>query len=145
MLDGETWPTAEHYYQAQKSFDPAYRQAIREAASPRMARRLAAPPTTSRRVSRQSWFRKQGALPRSDWHQVKLETMRCADRAKFTQHPALAELLLATGDAELVEDSPSDPYWGTSPDEQGLNWPGRMLMEVREDLRMARRAQGGSA
>jgi hypothetical protein len=29
-LDGETWPTAEHYYQAQRSDDPAYRQAIRE-------------------------------------------------------------------------------------------------------------------
>ena len=26
LLDGEVWPTVEHYYQAQKSFDPAYRQ-----------------------------------------------------------------------------------------------------------------------
>jgi N-glycosidase YbiA len=26
VLDGETWPTVEHYYQAQKSAEPAYRQ-----------------------------------------------------------------------------------------------------------------------
>jgi hypothetical protein len=34
LLDGEVWPTVEHYYQAQKLFDPAYRQAIRDAATP---------------------------------------------------------------------------------------------------------------
>jgi predicted NAD-dependent protein-ADP-ribosyltransferase YbiA (DUF1768 family) len=34
LLDGEVWPTVEHYYQAQKSFDPAYRQAIRDAGTP---------------------------------------------------------------------------------------------------------------
>jgi len=31
LLDGEIWPTVEHYYQAQKSDDPAYRDAIRGA------------------------------------------------------------------------------------------------------------------
>ena len=31
LMDGETWATVEHYYQAQKSQDPAYRQAIRNA------------------------------------------------------------------------------------------------------------------
>jgi len=61
--------------------------------------------------------------------------MRRADSAKFTQHPDLAALLLATGDAELVEDFPSEPHWGTGPDGQGLNWAGRVLMEIREALR----------
>jgi N-glycosidase YbiA len=57
--------------------------------------------------------------------------MRRVDLAKFTQHADLAELLRATGDAELVEDSPSEPYWGIGPDGQGSNWAGRVLMKVR--------------
>ena len=84
----------------------------------------------------ESWFRKNGALPRADWHEAKLGIMRQADLAKFTQHPDLAELLLATGDVELVEDSPSEPYWGIGPDGQGLNWAGRILMEVRQKLQV---------
>ena len=31
---------------------------------------------------------------------------------KLAQHPTVAELLLNTGDAELVEDSPKDYFWG---------------------------------
>lgn len=136
LIDGEVWPTVEHYYQAQKSFEPAYRQAIRDAATPGRAKRLAAPPDAPRRVSAQSWFRKNSASPRFDWHEVKLEIMRRADLAKFTQNIDLAEWLLATGDAELVEDSSSEPYWGIGPDEKGQNWAGRVLMEVREKLRV---------
>jgi len=135
LLDGEMWPTVEHYYQAQKSFNSTYRQVIRDAATPGRAKRLAAPPGASRRISAQSWFRKNGALPRPDWHEIKLEIMRRADLAKFTQHADLAELLLATNDAELVEDSPLEPYWGVGSDKQGLNWAGRVLMEIREKLR----------
>jgi ribA/ribD-fused uncharacterized protein len=143
VLGGETWPTVEHYYQAQKSPDPAYRQAIRAAVTPGRAKRLAAPPTAPRRLSQQSWFRRHGVAPRPDWDTVKLEIMRCADLAKFTQHPDLAALLLATGDAELIEDSASDPYWGIGPDGQGLNWAGRVLMEIRDSLRAgAGRADG---
>ena len=143
LLDGEVWATVEHYYQAQKSADPAYRQSIRAAATPGRAKRLAAPPGAPRRVSAQSWFRRNGALPRADWHEVKLGIMRRADLAKFAQHSDLAELLLATGDAELIEDSPSEPYWGIGPDDQGLNWAGRVIMEVRTELRAARRREGG--
>jgi ribA/ribD-fused uncharacterized protein len=98
---------------------------------------MAAPPDVPRRVSAQSWFRKQGVLPRSDWHEVKLSIMRRADWAKFTQHPDLTELLLAPGNAELVEDSPSEPFWGIGFDGQGGNWAGRILMEVRQKLAIA--------
>jgi ribA/ribD-fused uncharacterized protein len=135
VLDGETWRTVEHFYQAQKSFDPAYREAVRTAPTPGTAKRLAANPLAPRRYTRQSWFRSQGTLPRPDWHEAKLEIMRRGDAAKFTQHPDLAAQLLATGDAELVEDSPFEPFWGVGPDGQGLNWAGRVIMEVRARLR----------
>lgn len=134
-LNGETWPTVEHYYQAQKSLDPAYVQAIREAPSPARAKWLAAPPDAPRRISKNSWFRKHKQSPRSDWHEVKLQIMRRADLAKFTQHHDLAIRLLATGNAELIEDSLSEPYWGIGPDGNGPNWAGRVIMEVRAILR----------
>lgn len=134
LLDGEDWPTVEHYYQAQKSDNPAYRLAIRDAPTPGLAKRLAAPPL-SRKQAQQSWFRKNKASPRADWHEVKLVIMRRADLAKYTQHAELAAILLATGDAVLVEDAPSEPFWGIGPDGLGLNWAGRVLMEVRATLR----------
>lgn len=135
VIDGETWPTVEHYYQAQKSDEADYKAAIRAAAQPGFAKRLAAHPAAPRRISKDSWFRKTGTQPRADWHEVKLDIMRRADRAKFAQNAELAQLLLATGDAELVEDAPGEPYWGTGPDGLGLNWAGRVLMEVRAQLR----------
>lgn len=133
-LDGLDWPTVEHYYQAQKSDDPAYRAAIRAAVHPGHVKRLAAPPGAPRRFSQGSWFRTNGMQVRADWSDVKLAIMRRADRAKYDQNPDLRALLLATGDAELVEDSPREPFWGTGQDGQGLNWAGRVLMEIRHEL-----------
>jgi hypothetical protein len=52
LLDGEAWPTVEHYYQAQKSPDPDYRAAIREAIHAGRAKSLAAQPKAPRRISR---------------------------------------------------------------------------------------------
>jgi len=145
VLDGEVWPTVEHYYQAQKSDDPEYKAAIRAAARPGLAKRLAAQPSAPRRISGDSWFRKNGKQPRADWHDVKLAIMRRADNAKFEQNAHIAALLLATGDAELIEDSPSEPFWGVGPDGQGLNWAGRVLMEVRDRLRSGRAHKEASA
>ena len=133
-LDDEIWPTVEHYYQAQKSADSAYRQAIREAVTPGAAKRLAAPPDAPKPASQKSWFRLQGAQPRADWSEVKLDLMRKGDWAKFSQNRQLAERLLATGQAKLIEDSSSEPFWGTGRDGLGLNWAGRVLMEVRACL-----------
>ncbi len=133
-LDGEHWPTVEHYYQAQKSPDPGYRAAVRSAASPGQAKRLGAAPDGPRRVSQRSWFRRHGRQPRADWDAVKVDVMRKAVRAKFAQHPTLAERLLATTPAELVEDSTTDAFWGVGVDGRGQNWLGRVLMEVRSEL-----------
>jgi N-glycosidase YbiA len=65
-----------------------------------------------RRVSQQSWFRKRMMRPRADWAAAKLDIMRRADWEKFTQNLRLGELLVATGTATLVEDSPFEPFWG---------------------------------
>ncbi|MFJ7440876.1 NADAR family protein [Methylorubrum thiocyanatum] len=133
-LDGETWPTVEHWYQAQKSSDPRYREAIRSASTPGRAKRLAGMPVSSRR-DHGSWFLANGLLPREDWEAVKRDLMRRADAAKYDQHRDLAARLLATGGAEIVEDSPHDAHWGIGRTGLGANWAGRILMEVRDGLR----------
>jgi N-glycosidase YbiA len=73
-------------------------------------------------------------LPRRDWAQVKRDIMLQADLAKYEQNPDLRQRLLATGNAELIEDSPFEPFWGIGPDGAGENQAGRVLMEVREYL-----------
>ena len=72
---------------------------------------------------------------RRDWESVKVSVMREAIRAKFTQHEELRERLLATGEAKIVEHTERDAYWGDGGDGSGKNMLGRILMEIREELR----------
>src|SRR6187455_459542 len=78
-LDGKQWPTSEHYFQAQKFSDEAYRERIRQASSPMIAARLG---------------RSRSVPIRSDWEKVKLDVMRAAVREKFSAHAQLIMLLL---------------------------------------------------
>lgn len=119
-LDGESWHTSEHYFQAQKFEDEAYRQKIRETASPMIAARLG---------------RSRKQKLRRDWEAVEIDVMRRAVEAKFTQHDELRTLLLSTGEARLVEHTENDDFWGDGGDGQGKNMLGRILMQVREGLR----------
>lgn len=79
---------------------------------------------------------------RSDWEQVKFQTMARLVLAKFSDHPDLALMLLATGDAMLIEGNTwHDNTWGDCKcgrpecSQPGLNWLGSILMCVRETLR----------
>jgi hypothetical protein len=58
-----------------------------------------------------------------------------AFKAKFAQHPELRALLLSTGDAELVEHTDKDSYWGDGGDGNGRNVFGQILRQVRAELR----------
>jgi ribA/ribD-fused uncharacterized protein len=74
---------------------------------------------------------------RPNWDQEKFEVMRTGLRAKFAV-PRLRDLLLSTGDRPLYEDSPSDRIWGTGAQVgtgPGLNLMGKLLMEIRTELR----------
>jgi len=119
-LDGQTWPTSEHYFQAQKFTDEACQQKIRGAESPMQAARLG---------------RDRKQRLRHDWESIKVDVMRRAVTAKFTQHPELRVRLLSTGDARIVEHTENDDYWGDGGDGRGRNMLGRILMELRETLR----------
>ena len=74
---------------------------------------------------------------RADWDLVRDDVMRKAVWEKFGQNPALADQLLATDDAKLVEHTATDAYWGDGGDGSGRNMLGKILMEVRARLQAA--------
>lgn len=115
-LDGKIWPSVEHYYQAMKSPNPSMQDYIRACGKPGEAKRLG------------------GMLTTAEFSLHKDGVMRKALYAKFTQNPALALKLLATGDAKIIEASPTDYYWGEGETKAGKNKLGVMLMELRAQL-----------
>ncbi len=79
---------------------------------------------------------------RSDWNQVRYKVMRWCLRVKLAQnYDEFGQLLLATYDRPIVEQSRKDDYWGakladvTGDTLIGQNVLGRLLMELREKLK----------
>lgn len=60
--------------------------------------------------------------------------MRRAVLRKFETHADIRAILLATGDEEIIENSPTDYYWGCGTDGSGRNMLGQILMQVRRLL-----------
>lgn len=115
-------PTVEHVFQALKTTDNHERSEILAVRRPGEAKKLGGQATL-----------------RPDWETVKLGVMARLQASKYA-HPEMAQLLLATGDAELVEGNHwCDTYWGrctcTKHADEGQNWLGRILMVQRSALR----------
>jgi ribA/ribD-fused uncharacterized protein len=119
-LDGATWPTSEHYFQAQKFAGTPHVEDVRIARTPKQAAELG---------------RDRQRPLRADWEQVKDDVMRRAVLRKFETHADIRATLLATGDEALVENAPGDYYWGCGKDGTGKNMLGKILMEIRDVLR----------
>lgn len=121
--DGIIYPTNEHFFQAMKTLDQEKRKQIAEAKTPGVAKRMG----------------RQVQL-REDWEEVKYTAMRVGVERKFDAHPGLAEKLIATGDAILIEgNSWHDNTWGSCFCPKcaaiaGKNWLGEILMERRKEL-----------
>lgn len=117
---GMEFPSVEHAFQASKTHDAAEKQQVANASTAGSAKRL------GRRVTL-----------RADWEFVKRSIMLELVRLKFQTHADLRQRLLATGDAELVEGNTwGDRYWGVV-DGTGENHLGKILMQVRSELRQA--------
>ncbi len=76
---------------------------------------------------------------RPDWEKVRVSIMRWCLRVKLAQNwHKFHDLLLATEDRPIVEESRKDAFWGAKPIDNeslvGMNILGRLLMELREDL-----------
>jgi ribA/ribD-fused uncharacterized protein len=120
-VDGAWWPTSEHYFQAQKFAGTPHVEEIRQARSPMIAARMG---------------RARARPLRPDWDEVKDDIMRDAVRRKFEANDHIRGILLSTGDADVVEKTTRDYYWGCGTEGTGKNMLGKILMEVRDALRL---------
>ncbi|MBA1340878.1 MAG: hypothetical protein C5S40_01940 [ANME-2 cluster archaeon] len=114
IIDNKKYATVEHYFQSMKHAGTDLEEKIRLPSTPVKAKKLA-------------WTRE---LP-PNWPEIKEDVMLTALRAKFSRHSRLGTKLLATGNADLHEDSPTDMYWGV----KGLDRSGKLLKIVRDELR----------
>lgn len=105
-------PTLEHVYQAMKADSSVWANWVLKAGSPREAQ-----------------VRGRQVPLREGWDADHI--MRFLLTLKFPGDEALSAALLATGDAELIEDN-KGPWGGRY---GGENKMGKLLMERREELR----------
>jgi N-glycosidase YbiA len=124
-FDGKIFPTSEHAYQAAKCMDPTGREAIRAARSPLQAKRLA---NETYRASKDP-----------DWETKKVAVVEVILRAKLAQHPEVREALEESGQDEIVENSPTDYFWGEGADGSGQNALGKLWMKLRSEVRLSPR------
>jgi len=117
VYDGIFYPSAEHAYVASKTLDLKEREQIALIPSPGKAKEYG-----------------KTIIVRPDWDQVKYGIMKEIVRIKF-HHTELREMLLATGDEEIVElNDWGDTIWGIC-NGIGENWLGKILMEIRVELK----------
>lgn len=117
-IDGKTYASSEHYYQACKASDPEEHERIRKAPSAALTKKVA------REIKS---FDKE-------WHTNRIGVMKKALEAKFAI-PELRDALLATDGFELEEGNwRHDDFWGRCT-EKGQNMLGKMLMQIRENLK----------
>jgi hypothetical protein len=119
-LDGDDWPSVEHYYQGMKFKPGEMRDAIRDSDHPAKAEKLAA---------------RNKKLVRNDWKNIREVVMTRGIYTKCRTHAEAADALLATGDLKIVENSQFDYFWGCGRDGRGHNTFGKILMAVRSKLR----------
>lgn len=121
-INDVTYRTIEHYFQSAKfiSDDFEYGQKIINAKTPGKAKGLG---------------RGNSKSLKKDWNESRVDIMYEGLKAKFTQNKDLMQLLLSTEDKELIENNPSDSFWGIGKNQQGKNMLGKLLMKLREELR----------
>ncbi|KAJ7614091.1 hypothetical protein FB45DRAFT_692960, partial [Roridomyces roridus] len=120
--NNKLYPTSEHLFQSLKFLQ--HRPDIAE-----RIRTCSDRPSVAFAEAR----RYQSAV-RPDWKNVNIRMMDLVLWQKFTQHAGLRQELLATGDAELIEDSPKDDFWGNGANKQGQNQLGKALERLRDQL-----------
>lgn len=115
--EGLTYKSVEAAFQAAKTLDKRMRKVFTEL-SPGAAKYL------GRHITL-----------REDWEAVKDQVMYECVRYKFEHCEDIRNLLINTGDAELIESNWwNDTYWGIC-DGVGQNKLGKTLMRVRDELK----------
>jgi len=133
VLDGTQYPSLEHAFQAAKAGTEDKHTYIDF--SGKKITMLARDYINSARTPGEAKRRGKSIKLRPGWDDMKLEVMEGLVRQKFTNDWYLAEQLLKTGDAELIEGNWwGDTFWGVCHG-KGENHLGKILMRVRDELR----------
>jgi ribA/ribD-fused uncharacterized protein len=123
VFEGKTFSSAEAAFQYGKPSDPKVAKWLANAPKPRFCA-LAAHALLGYDV-------------KSEWASTKVARMKRTLRAKFSQHKELRGKLLRTGTTKLLERSSTDAFWGVGKSGNGENMLGKLLMEVRRELKEA--------
>ncbi|PIQ68342.1 MAG: hypothetical protein COV91_04665 [Candidatus Taylorbacteria bacterium CG11_big_fil_rev_8_21_14_0_20_46_11] len=117
---GKHFPTAEHAFQWKKFSDiaPDIAEKILHAGCPEDAQRIA--------------HQNKASQP-SDWQEIKVGVMEEILRAKLAEHETVRETLIRSGNRTIVENSPTDSFWGCGPNGDGKNMMGVLWMKIRKD------------
>ncbi|WP_330182114.1 NADAR family protein [Nocardia sp. NBC_01503] len=132
-VDGQTYRSAEHFMMGEKARlfgDEEIRAKVLASATPADAKRLG---------------REVRGFDPDAWVAHRFDIVTRASIAKFGQHEALRDFLIATGDKVLVEAAPRDAIWGIGLGAEnpaaahpstwrGENLLGFALMDAREAL-----------
>lgn len=130
VLDGITYPSVEHAYQAAKTKNLNHRAKV--AIADRASR--------AKFLGSKKGMAVCGVTLRDDWNQVKYSVMLDLNRQKYSQ-PEYRDKLLATGTQKLIEGNYwHDNYWGDCvcnkcSNVAGKNQLGLILMTIREEIR----------
>jgi ribA/ribD-fused uncharacterized protein len=120
---GKLYPTCEHAYQALKCTDSAGQEAIRNARSPLQAKILA---NETYRTAKDP-----------NWDSKKVAVVEEILRTKLAQHSEARDALRESGNDEIVEDSPTDYFWGEGADGSGQNVLGKLWMKLRNESKLS--------
>lgn len=116
---GRRFPTAEHAFQWKKFSEccPEIAEAIFFANSPSEVKTI-------------SDQHKDKMDPQ--WHEIKVAIMEDILLEKTRQHEKVRRVLKNTGDRTVIENSPTDNFWGIGPDGNGQNMLGKIWMKIRD-------------
>ncbi|WP_271439036.1 NADAR family protein [Pontixanthobacter luteolus] len=140
-LEGDYYNTAEQYMMAEKARlfnDPEMRARILDAQEPGVQKALG---------------RKVKNFDQGTWEAEARNVVYRGNRAKFTTHRDLLQMLLDTAGTSLAEASPIDTIWGIglAADAEyatdrskwlGKNWLGETLQKLRDDF-LREKQEGG--
>ena len=118
---GRLWQTSEHAYQASKFFciDEEIVEKIFNARSAYDSKNIA---------------KKHKEKMNQNFVLIKISIMEDICKHKLQQHFYIQEKLLETNNRQLVENSPTDTFWGCGENKDGRNELGKIWMKLREEL-----------
>lgn len=118
--NGVYYKTVEHYYQSEKFSDCNLKKKIISCNTPKEASTIG---------------RDRNNIRVEDFTSLKIDVMREGIYLKFSQNNDIRTKLIETGSRLIREMSVKESFWGVGPTKRGDNFIGKILMDVRSQVR----------